>query len=180
MRTNLLASFTRTHFLRDLQIAIHWSLLICALLASGLPADEMTPTFLVANSRIDVHLEKGPLQISNQDLLQWVHWASDSVTTFYGRYPVPTVLLRIIPSQGEGVRGGRTLQGLRPTVTGRVATDKSRCGSCAGEKFSANLTTTGPVPNFLRNSKSVWSGVSVMELTNTKRASAGINAQDMT
>jgi hypothetical protein len=46
--------------------------------------------------------------VSNQELLQWVHWASDSVTTYYGRYAVPSVLVRIIPSSGRGVRGGKT------------------------------------------------------------------------
>jgi hypothetical protein len=68
----------------------------------------MTSTFLIGNSRIDVQIEKGPLELSNQDLLQWVHWASDSVAAYYGRYPVPSVLLRIIPLSGRGVRGGKT------------------------------------------------------------------------
>lgn len=68
----------------------------------------MTATYLVGGSRLDVHIEQGPLQVSNQDLMQWVHWASDSVTTYYGRYPVPVVQLRIIPTSGNGVRGGKT------------------------------------------------------------------------
>ena len=68
----------------------------------------MKSTFLVGNSRIDVEIEKGSLQLSNEDLLQWVHWASDSVATYYDRYPVPSVVLRIIPFMGKGVRGGKT------------------------------------------------------------------------
>ena len=71
-------------------------------------ADEMTTTYEVGNSRIGVHIEPGPLDVSNQDLLQWVHWASDSVETYYGRYPVPNLDLRIIPTGGQGVRGGKT------------------------------------------------------------------------
>ena len=71
-------------------------------------ADDMTATYLVGNSRVDVHIEQGSLQVSNQDLMQWVHWASDSVATYYGRYPVPVLTLRIIPIGGRGVRGGKT------------------------------------------------------------------------
>lgn len=68
----------------------------------------MTTTYLVGNSRIDIHIEQGPLQVSDQDLMQWVHWAADSVKTYYGRYPVPKVQLQIIPMDGKGVRGGKT------------------------------------------------------------------------
>jgi hypothetical protein len=71
-------------------------------------ADEMDSSYSVGNSRIDVHVDQGPLQVSNQDLMQWVHWASDSVAAYYGRYPVPNVRLRVIPTEGRGVRGGTT------------------------------------------------------------------------
>lgn len=72
------------------------------------PADEMSTSYQVGKSRIDVHIDEGTMDVSNQELMQWVHWASDSVTTYYGRYPVPTVELRIVPVPGRGVRGGKT------------------------------------------------------------------------
>jgi hypothetical protein len=68
----------------------------------------MTSTYLVGDSRIDIHIEKGSLDVSNQDLMEWVHRASESVAAYYGRYPVPRVLLRVISSNGKGVRGGQT------------------------------------------------------------------------
>jgi hypothetical protein len=72
-------------------------------------ADEMPfTTYMVGASRIDVQVDDGPMQLSNQQLMQWVQWAADSVKTYYGRYPVPEVRLRVIPSSGEGVRGGTT------------------------------------------------------------------------
>lgn len=37
-----------------------------------------------------------------------MHRASDSVTAYYSRYPIPSVLVRIIPSEGKGVGGGQT------------------------------------------------------------------------
>jgi hypothetical protein len=70
--------------------------------------DEMTSTILIGNSRIDVVIEPGDLQASKEDLLKWVHWAAESVTTYYGRFPVPHLSLRIVPTDGRGVRGGRT------------------------------------------------------------------------
>jgi hypothetical protein len=71
-------------------------------------ADEMTSTVLVGNSRIDVVVEKGDLRASQEDLIKWVRWAAESVNGYYGRFPVPHLLLRIIPTDGRGVRGGRT------------------------------------------------------------------------
>ena len=68
----------------------------------------MTSTYLAGDSRIDIHIEKGSLDVSNHDLMEWVRRASESVTAYYGRYPVPSVLLRVIPSNGKGVRGGQT------------------------------------------------------------------------
>lgn len=71
-------------------------------------ADEMNAAFSVGKSNINIHIEPGELQASNQDLMKWVHWASDSVTTYYGRFPVPELQLSIIPTHGGGVRGGKT------------------------------------------------------------------------
>jgi hypothetical protein len=70
--------------------------------------EEMSATYSVGNSRIQVHIEPGPLQVSNQDLMQWAHAASDSIVAYYGRFPVPHLDLRIVPTTGRGVRGGKT------------------------------------------------------------------------
>jgi hypothetical protein len=79
-----------------------------ALGTDGLIPEEMSATYSVGNSRIEVHIEQGPLQVSNQDLMQWAHRASDSIAAYYGRYPVPLVHLRIVPTTGRGVRSGKT------------------------------------------------------------------------
>jgi hypothetical protein len=76
--------------------------------SSTSPASEMTNTYIVGPSRINVHVDDGPLQVSNQDLMLWVQWAADSVKTYFGRYPVPAVRLLVIPSSGNGVRSGTT------------------------------------------------------------------------
>jgi len=77
--------------------------------AHRFPVDEMRTSQQVGHSRIDIVVDSSDsLNASNQDLLEWVHWASDSVATYYGRYPVPHVALQIIPTNGRGVRGGKT------------------------------------------------------------------------
>jgi hypothetical protein len=82
---------------------------ICFTIAArNTSVDEMDTTYQVGKSRVDVHIEQGSLQVSNPDLMQWVHWASNSVATYFGRFPVPNLDLRIIPISGRGVRGGKT------------------------------------------------------------------------
>jgi len=70
--------------------------------------DDADMTYSVGTSRIDVHIDSGPLRVSNQDLLTWTHWASDSVAAYYGRFPVPKLDLQIVPTAGRSVRGGKT------------------------------------------------------------------------
>jgi hypothetical protein len=86
---------------------------LVALLFAGTmsPADEMKSTFLAGNSRIDVALENVPPQFAAQNFLEWVHWASDSVITYYGKFPVPHLSLRISLFDGKGVRNGKTFGG---------------------------------------------------------------------
>jgi len=90
------------------RIVIPVFFLLLLIPAGCVPADEMTSTVVVGSSRIDVHIESGPMKLSNEELMQWVRMASDSVSTYYERFPVPAVTLRIIPTDGRGVRGGQT------------------------------------------------------------------------
>jgi hypothetical protein len=70
--------------------------------------DELTSTIQVGSSRIDVHIESGEFAVSHAELLDWVHHAANSVTTYYGRFPVPLLKLFISSSHGRGVGGGKT------------------------------------------------------------------------
>jgi hypothetical protein len=76
--------------------------------ACAFPADPVTSTVLIGNSRIDVTIEEGQLHPSREDVIKWVQWSAESVAGYYGRFPVPHLVLRIIPTEGSGVRGGRT------------------------------------------------------------------------
>jgi hypothetical protein len=70
--------------------------------------DQMLSTIQIGNSRIDVIQEEGALSVTPNELLDWVRAAVESTSTYYRRFPVPHVVLRIVPSEGQGVRGGRT------------------------------------------------------------------------
>jgi hypothetical protein len=71
-------------------------------------ADNVTSTLLIGGSKIDVTIESGEMKVSQAELLHWVQSAAEAVATYYGRYPMPRVQLRIIPVDGSGVRNGQT------------------------------------------------------------------------
>ena len=41
-------------------------------------------------------------------ILAWVKRSAEIVTGYYGRFPVPSVKLRLVPQSGAGVQGGKT------------------------------------------------------------------------
>jgi hypothetical protein len=70
--------------------------------------DEMTSSLLIGNARIDIKIEENTLRIPTKDVLNWVKSAAESVAAYYGRFPVPQVLIRITPFKGRSVRNGMT------------------------------------------------------------------------
>jgi len=71
-------------------------------------AGEMTSTFLIGGARIDVTIDAGKLEASQADLLRWVKSAAESVTAYYGRFPVAHLSLQITCFDGSGIRHGQT------------------------------------------------------------------------
>jgi hypothetical protein len=71
-------------------------------------AGDMTSTLLIGGSRIDVTIESGTLKLSQAELMRWVQSAGEAVATYYGKYPVAHVTIRILPFKGNGVRHGQT------------------------------------------------------------------------
>src|SRR5258706_415571 len=70
--------------------------------------EQMTSTLLIGGSKIDVNIESGEMKLTHAELLRWVQSAAEAVATYYGRYPVSHVQIRIIPVDGSGVRHGQT------------------------------------------------------------------------
>lgn len=71
-------------------------------------ADNVTSTLMVGGSRIDVTIDSSEAALSQTDVMKWVQWAAESVSTYYGRFPVPHLTLRVVGFDGNGVRHGTT------------------------------------------------------------------------
>ena len=68
--------------------------------------DKMTLNLLIGHARIDVRIEGSAPRLPAKDIFLWVRSAAESVTAYYGRFPVPHVLIQITPFEGRGVRNG--------------------------------------------------------------------------
>jgi hypothetical protein len=74
-------------------------------------AADVTSTLMIGGSRIDVTIDSSDTPnapLSQTDVMKWVQFAAESVTTYYGRFPVPHLTLRISSFDGSGVRHGMT------------------------------------------------------------------------
>ena len=88
-----------------------------------LAKDEMTSSLLIGNARIDIMIEGGTLRMPAKDLFLWVKSAAESVTAYYGRFPVPRVLIRIALFEGRGVRNGMTFGDRGGRITIRLGNE---------------------------------------------------------
>jgi hypothetical protein len=62
----------------------------------------------VADGKIDITLPDDPMQLTRDDLLHWVKNAANSVSQYYGHFPVPHLTLRIRSDDRSGVHHGVT------------------------------------------------------------------------
>src|SRR5260370_34646657 len=87
--------------------------------------DQMTSSMLIGNARIDIRIEQSTLRIPIKDVLHWVKSAAESVTAYYGRFPVPQVLIRITPFEGTGIHNGMTFGDRGGRIIIRVGNETS-------------------------------------------------------
>ncbi len=78
------------------------------LFPSSSKAADVTSTVMIGGSRIDVTIDSSEAPLSQADVVQWVKNAAESVATYYGRFPVPHLTLRVVSFDGSGVRHGMT------------------------------------------------------------------------
>ena len=65
-------------------------------------------TITVGGSRIQIDLAPGTLDLPHAAILRWITRAAQAVTTYYGRFPLPSDRILVQPSPGRGVFGGTT------------------------------------------------------------------------
>lgn len=61
-----------------------------------------------ANGVIHVAFAPGALALPKDKILGWVEASAKAVTTYYGRFPVKSLRLLLVPVDGRGVMGGTT------------------------------------------------------------------------
>ena len=62
----------------------------------------------VQGGTVNVAFAPGEIALPKENITEWIGAAAQSVTTYYGRFPVRSVRLLIVPVDGAGVRGGTT------------------------------------------------------------------------
>jgi hypothetical protein len=68
-----------------------------------LPTTELT----VADSVLKVGFAPGALALPRSTLLAWIETSAKAVALYYGKFPVPSARILLVPTAGRGVRGGK-------------------------------------------------------------------------
>ncbi len=97
-------------------IRFYWVTALVLLTSCGLLAPvvcrsqtgQPTSVVPVTGGKIDVTLPEGSMVLSRDDLLEWVKSSAAAVATYYGRFPVVHLTLRIRSGSGSGVYRGVT------------------------------------------------------------------------
>lgn len=71
-------------------------------------APHRDPSFSVGGGAIDVNLDSDLPQATQDELMQWVHDAGNSIVAYYGRFPLPHTYLELRSFDGRGVHNGHT------------------------------------------------------------------------
>src|SRR6201998_3824573 len=83
-------------------------LLTSMLAFAGDIGNDKVTTITAPGGLIDVFAARDEKVVARDNLIEWVNAASESVATYFGRYPVSHVTVRIATSEGRGVHNGRT------------------------------------------------------------------------
>lgn len=71
-------------------------------------------------ARIELAIAAGRLGVTDDQLVSWTSEAARAIVTYFGRFPVPEVLVLVIPSRGAWVGEGKTLSGGGAAIFMRV------------------------------------------------------------
>ena len=74
----------------------------------------------VEGARIDLTIDGEADQATRDMISHWVTQSAEAVRVYYGKFPVPSVSIKVMLSPGEGVRGGQTFPGDPPRIRMRA------------------------------------------------------------
>ena len=62
----------------------------------------------IAGATIHVAFAPGDIALQKEKVLDWIRMSARAVTTYYGRFPVSSLRLLLVPVEGGRIRGGTT------------------------------------------------------------------------
>jgi hypothetical protein len=71
-------------------------------------ANATTTTLNIGGATIQIEIEDGPFDLPPEKILGWIRAAATAVTGYYGKFPVPTLQLRVRATDGDNVHSGKT------------------------------------------------------------------------
>lgn len=87
---------------------------------TGMPYDafdELHATTLhIGSATQTIAFAPGPLRLTHDRILEWLKTSAKAVTTYYGKFPVPSAKILIVPVEGEGVEGGQAFGYRGPAI----------------------------------------------------------------
>lgn len=70
--------------------------------------DKLKHTILkVENATLKIGFAPGKLDLSNQQILNWITNSAEVVAKYYGQFPVNSARVLIVPTSGKGIKGGQ-------------------------------------------------------------------------
>ena len=88
----------------------------------------------VGASVLNIAFAPGAFQLPQQSFLLWLRKSAEAVTTYYGRFPVPSARILIVPAPGRGVQGGQAFGYRGPAIRLIVGTDSTEADLTADWK----------------------------------------------
>ena len=68
---------------------------------------QLKPSALELNgARLNIAFVKGQFELPKQQRLAWIRRAAETVSRYFGRFPVPEAHVIVVASSGRGVRSG--------------------------------------------------------------------------
>ncbi len=78
--------------------------------------NESESAFILGDSRISVEIRDHVLRSKKELLLEWIVYSAETVSQYYGRFPVDNVYIKVQVTDGDAVRFGQAFGGESPFV----------------------------------------------------------------
>ena len=78
--------------------------------------NESESAFILGDSRISIEIRDHVLRSKKELLLEWIVYSAETVSQYYGRFPVDNLYIKVQVTDGDAVRFGQAFGGESPFV----------------------------------------------------------------